>query len=104
MVITFILVAIAALLNAVMDSLEEGKFTNSVFKNFNQKFWYKRESWKHARRIFNYPVDAWHIAKSLMLVCLLLATFSISIKFLIAGIIWIVFFNFGYNKLFKKTK
>lgn len=45
--LTYILFSISAILNAFMDIIENENFHSSVFKNLNQKFWYKRESWKN---------------------------------------------------------
>lgn len=107
MVLSAILLILAAISNAVMDSLEEGRFQRSVFRKFNPKFWYKEESWKYAKRVFKYPIDAWHLAKSLM--CIFI-TFAISVNIhfpllgsvVILGGIWILIFNLLYNKLLRK--
>ena len=64
---------LAAVFNAIMDKLENENFYTSVFKNLNEKFWYKRESWKYAKKIFGYKIDGWHLAKSAMIICLCLA-------------------------------
>lgn len=55
---------LAGVINAFMDTIEEGRFGNSIFKKWDPKFWYKWQSWKYAKKIFKYPVDAWHLAKS----------------------------------------
>ena len=88
-----------------MDRVENENFYTSVFKNLNEKFWYKRESWKHAKKIFGWKLDAWHIAKSLMIISLCLAvvfyvpvlgTFDI----MLFGIVWNGTFNLFYNKIY----
>jgi hypothetical protein len=102
-----IFVFIAAVLNALMDRVENENFSSSVFKNLNQKFWYKRESWKHAKKVFGWKFDAWHVAKSLMIISL---AFGIVLyrpilgilDVLIIGAIWIGTFNIFYNRIFKK--
>lgn len=102
---------LAALFNAVMDTLEEGHFTNSIFKNLNPKFWYKYESWKYAKKIpiLKYPIDAWHISKSLMILCLALGTapsmtifpyYWLNVATL--GVLWNLTFNLLYNHILKK--
>jgi hypothetical protein len=55
--------------NSVMDATEnEPNFNESVFRNWNPKFWLKTVSWQYARKLFGYKFDAWHIAKSLMII------------------------------------
>jgi hypothetical protein len=100
---------LAAFLNAIMDTLEEGHFNNSIFKNLNQKFWFKYESWKYAKKIIGYPLDAWHICKTLMIICLAGAvapsvTFfpNYWLNFLALGGMWNLIFNVLYNHLLKK--
>lgn len=106
-----VLFALAALFNAVMDSLEEGHFTKSIFRNLNPKFWYKYESWKYVRKIpiINYPVDAWHISKTLMVMCLSGATApSMTIfpdywlNFIALGVVWNIIFTVFYDHILKK--
>lgn len=105
--VAYLFVALAAILNAFMDSVESEHFHVTIFRKWNQKFFYKRESWKYAKMIRNYRLDAWHLAKSLMIVCI---AFAISfmdlehwwiVKFLTVGGIWIVVFNLFYNQIFK---
>lgn len=100
-----LLIILAAFLNAVMDLLENENFHQSVFRHWNQKFWYKRESWKHAKKIFGYKIDGWHIAKSCMIVTLITATvmyqpiFHPVIDIGIMGMYWNVTFNFSYENM-----
>jgi hypothetical protein len=70
-VVGYLCIILAAALNAVMDILENENFHTSIFKGLPESFWYKRESWKTAPRILGYRVDAWHLAKSLMAICLI---------------------------------
>jgi hypothetical protein len=107
--LSLVLWCIAALLNGVMDSLEEGHFHRSIFRNLNPKFWYKYESWKHAKMIFGYRLDAWHICKSLMIICLAAAVAPSVIIFpnywlnlASLGVIWNLIFNAFYNHILKK--
>lgn len=106
-----IFIALAAALNAVMDILENENFTSSVFRNLNPKFWYKRESWKYATKILGWKLDAWHIAKTLMVTCI---AFSIPayelfgriqiawwVDVILAGFIWNIVFGIVY-KILKK--
>jgi len=104
--ISLILIIIAAFLNSVMDRLENENFHVSVFKNLNQNFWYKRVSWKYAKKIFGWKLDAWHYAKSLMIISICLAValynpFIPVIDFIIFGIAWNTTFNLFYNHILK---
>ena len=106
--VSFICIFIAGALNAVMDRIENENFYVSIFSKLNEKFWYKRESWKHAKKTFGYKWDAWHITKSLMIICLCLAivmyksVFNIWIEFIVLGLIWNGSFNLFYNRILKK--
>lgn len=115
--ISYFLILLAAFFNAVMDALENENFNESIFSHLNQKFWYKRESWKYAKMIGGYRLDAWHICKSLMVTCLIMAIycaqfsdpiwhtqngwFNILLDVLVGGIVWNVAFVLFYHKLFK---
>lgn len=103
---------LAGFFSAFMDTIDEGHFTNSIFRNLNQKFWYRRESWKYAKRIFNYPLDAWHLAKSSMWTCVSLGAITYykmgpifpywPLDFATIGFVIILTFNTFYNHIFKK--
>lgn len=107
--ITFTL---AAILNAFMDTVEEENFSNSIFSKLNPKFWYKRESWKHVEPILGYRPDAWHLAKSLMILCLVASiilyreapAFRVEwwLDVIIAGIVWNFVFWLFYHKIFER--
>ncbi len=108
--ISFLLFAIAAFFNAVMDTLDEGHFQTSIFSGMDPNFWYKRESWNKAKKIFGWKFDAWHIAKSLMVISLSIAivlykeTFNFWLDIIVLGAIWNGSFNLGYNHLLKRKK
>ena len=108
---TLLLTIAGAFFNAVMDSLEEGRFNQSIFKDKDPQFWYKRESWKYAPRLFGYRFDAWHYAKTLMLICLLGSplvyrpVFGVPWDLILNYILWIISFNIFYLRVLKaKTK
>jgi len=108
---SLLLLILAAFFNAVMDAVENENVHTSIFKNWDPRFWHKRESWKYVRKIFGYRPDAWHLSKSLMIICMCLAMifFDFSIKkwqdvllyLVLAGIVWNVSFNIFYHKIFK---
>jgi hypothetical protein len=115
--ISLILIILSAFFNAVMDATENENYFESIFRNRNQKFWYKRISWQYAKKIFGYKVDAWHLSKSCMIICALAAVYceqfsnqmwhtgirflDIGIDICIAGAIWNLSFKLFYHKLFK---
>jgi len=96
--ISLVLMVVAGALNAVMDKIAFN-FKTSVFKNLNPLFWDVRQSWKNQwkqplqpctkywwyfglyrpKYQENFPysttmlvmfTDAWHLAKTLMLLCI----------------------------------
>jgi hypothetical protein len=101
---------IAGFLMAVMDSVENENISKTVFNKLNQKWWSKRESWKHVKFIpfTKYRLDAWHLAKSLLILCVgLTSVFFSSITpwwyidvIIIASIITVSFVLF-YDYLLK---
>ncbi|MGN6438390.1 MAG: hypothetical protein ACTHMM_17740 [Agriterribacter sp.] len=106
--ITALFVAIAAMLCALMDRVENENFYESIFRDRNERFWYKRVSWKYAKKIFGWKADAWHIAKSMMIFSLAFAIVFYKpvllwwIDWVVIGAIWISVFNVFYNKIFRK--
>ena len=62
---------LAGFFMAVMDRTENENYHKSVFKHLNEKWWYKRESWKHVKFLpfTKYRMDAWHLAKSFLIAC-----------------------------------
>lgn len=91
-----------------MDRLENESFFTSIFKHEDEKFWYKRESWKYAYKIFGWKADFWHIAKSLMIVSLCLAVVLYVpvlgiVDFVLFGLLWNLTFNLFYNRILKNS-
>jgi hypothetical protein len=123
--ISYILVILAAISNAVMDTLIHHHDT-SVFKKYKTGFWSDAylESWKNKyvdgepikgrKKWFwkiNVPVqflDAWHCTKSIMIICLIAAIilynplFNPLIDFCALGFIWNMTFSFFYNVILRK--
>jgi len=108
MIGTLVLVAIAAVFNAAMDMLENENYHSSIFAKWDQAFWYKRESWKTARRIRGYKIDGWHLAKSAMIVTLALAIAGHEhaapalLEILLIGLVWNLSFNAAYHLMKKR--
>ena len=88
--IGYLFIALAALFNACMDAWENENYFESVFKHWNQRFWYKRESWKHVRKILGYRPDSWHLGKTLMVCCIAGVACSD-----IPGSWWVIVLNVG---------
>lgn len=115
--ISLILFAVAAAINALMDTLEH-HFSTSIFRKLDQRFWNPLVSWKFVRRIFGYPIDAWHLLKSSMIILIVMAiTFhgqiiiyelfnmSFFVEIFVYGVVWNLVFNIFYTWIFKiKTK
>ena len=105
---TLLFMIMAAVMNAIMDRLENETYFKSVFKYWNQKFWYKRVSWEYAKVVFNYKIDGWHLCKSMMIIFIAAAIVSYQMLFspivdiIIIGIVWNVTFEFMYSTILKK--
>jgi hypothetical protein len=113
-------VALAAICNSIMDTVENETIHSSIFSGSKPSFWYKRVSWKYARTIFNYKLDAWHLFKSAMIILLCAAAISYhyfpvfryeliwkskwacAADAMIFGIAWNFPFNLFYNKILRK--
>lgn len=109
--LTFILVVMAAFMNAVMDRTGDlVAFNASVFNNNDPAFWCREVSWQYAKKIFGWKFDAWHISKSTMVMFLIAGAvlyqpvFNPILDFLLLGILWNASFNLGYNHLLKSKK
>jgi hypothetical protein len=121
--ISFILIALSALCNALMD-VSQFHYSTSILTKFNKPQYFNGEiSWenkyvdwrngdKRMRKwffgLFNIPAaftDFWHIAKSIMIVLFILAivlyepVFGILIDFFVLGAIWNLVFLAFYKKI-----
>lgn len=110
--ISAIFIFLAAFFNAVMDATEnEPNFNESVFKKLPKQFWLKEQSWKYVKKILGYRPDAWHLAKSLMVLCFAGAMIffdmpvmkwqDVALYLVAIGIIWNGAFWLFYNVIFK---
>ena len=105
----FILIILAAIVNACMDRVETFiHFNDSVFHKLNPKFFSKMDSSEAAKRVFNYKIDFWHISKSVM-ICSLLAIpfvhntlFHPLIDYVIFGLLYNITFELFYSKILRK--
>lgn len=100
-------IVLMATLNAFMDAFENENYGESVLKNWTRSFYYKRESWKTAKRIFGYKIDGWHLTKSAMIICALFAVVLYKpiinkwMDMLLFGLIWNVTFTLVYHKILR---
>jgi hypothetical protein len=125
LIIKPLLIALAAICNAVMDTCRE-HYDISIFSKyacFNKQFWDASISWlnKYAKfpqttaisRFYKIPLvqsfsDAWHLFKSIMILslCTALALTAIDGFFIASivlyGTVWNLSFNLFYNNLLRK--
>lgn len=88
---------------------DDTAYSRSVFSRYNPKWWSKIVSWEYVKFLpfTKYRPDAWHLAKSGMILFLCLAIVVYDPKgirvvdFLIFGAAWNIVFNVFYNKIFK---
>lgn len=123
--ISLILWALAPIFNAIMDITESEAYFTSVFPKDTTKkgifFWYKRLSWNNPRikKVFGYKFDGWHIAKSIMIILIVVSTtlqiyfegqwiqwfsfvwLNLLTEFCIKGLMWNTIFTLFYHKLFR---
>ena len=105
--LTILFVILFAVCNAIMDVLQF-RYSTSVFKSMSAAYWDPKLSWKNkwkngnsnegenfigSSTIFVFMTDAWHLAKSLMLLFICLAIvfyspmFGLIIDFLIIRVL-----------------
>jgi hypothetical protein len=97
-----VLLILAAFFSAVMDKTKDTiQYNSSVFKNWNKRFWNDEEPTQYFWRT-KYKLNAWHLSKSLMIICICAAISRTIWEFIIYGIIWNLVFNFLYNKALKR--
>jgi hypothetical protein len=102
------LIIIAATANALMDTITH-HMSSSIFRSKDPNFWDPQVSWRGKKFLGIMVLDAWHIAKTIMLHCLFL---SIVISSLFPGVIYwweyfVIYFVWGtvfesfFTKLFR---
>jgi hypothetical protein len=106
--ITYILIAIASIFKAAMDTFAD-HFSVSIFKNLNPNFWNKQVSWQGKKFLGIEVLDAWHIAQYIFLSLMFAAIYApFLFHFLINGydffIYWAIYFvvfELFYDVIFK---
>jgi hypothetical protein len=112
MILSSIAIIFAAAFNSIMDSVENEHIWDTKFAKYKDKpvfnnFIYKRESWRLARKIFEWKFDLWHTCKSAMIACMVIAIvayrpmFEWWADFAILSLLWLIVFNLMYNKVLK---
>ncbi|WP_407522639.1 hypothetical protein PDL71_15370 [Lacibacter sp. MH-610] len=106
MIITYLLIFLAAAMNAIMDRTENiVAFNRSVFSHADKRFWCKEISWQYAAKVFGWKADVWHIAKSSMIILLAFAMVFFEstghwwLDILAIGAAWNGTFNLFYHKI-----
>jgi len=110
MIYSALFVILAAICNAVMDRVgDDTAYSRSIFSRLNPKWWSKVVSWEYVKflPLTKYRPDAWHLAKSFMVIFLVLAvvtytTWQPVVDFLALGFLWNATFNLFYNHIFYK--
>lgn len=103
---TYLLIAIAAVFNAIMDTLWT-HYPVSIFRGLDPKWWNPNESWKYNSNFLGIVrLDAWHLAKYGMLGSISMAIVLYKpiwgyYDFLVIPAVWSVFFELFYSKLLK---
>jgi hypothetical protein len=107
--ISYIFLGFASICNAIMDTLTH-HFSQSIFRNKNDKFWNPNISWQYNNflPLTKYRVDAWHLFKSAMIIFICLAIVSAKklniIDFVLLGSLWNLVFNIFYNHVLINNK
>lgn len=121
MILVTILIVISAIANAIMDKISFHHST-SIFKDWSN-WWNPKESWKYKWKNGNkaegekfwlsstwlvWTTDAWHLMKSIMEMCLLVAIviytpyfnpiIDLGILFLVQAVTFHTFFTYILNK------
>ena len=108
--ISEIFIVLAAICNAVMDSVEyETVFSKTIFSKKDPKFWLKTVSCDNVKflKFTKYRPDAWHLSKSTLVVFVIISIVTYSpvispfLDFFLLGLIWNITFNLFYNKIFR---
>ena len=123
-ILSFILATLfwtcASACNAVMDNIQD-HWSTSIFNKRAPEFWNPAISWKISEKIFGWKFDAWHVFKSIMILCICfsmsLYCYSFSLiahevshinglwfflVFIYDGLLWNATFNIFYNKLLNR--
>ena len=106
--ITAALILLAAIFKAIADTLDHHFYTSIFLRWKDKPFWNPLHERNDAvKRIFSYPIDAWHLANSGMIVCFIVAV-SVSnlnyywlIQVVGGGILFNLVFNLFYNKILR---
>jgi hypothetical protein len=106
-VIALLLISLAAIAKAFADTLDD-HFDDSIFRNLSRGWWDANAVRKTAKVIFSYPVDAWHIGNSIMIISFIVAAvihkpvFAWYYEIPIAGTVFNILFGIFYNKIFRR--
>lgn len=98
---SILFIILAACFNALMDATENTpNFNESILKGLDKKFWCKDISWQYAKKVFGWKLDAWHLSKSCMVICVCMAA-APNWWGLALGVIWNIAFVIVYHLILK---
>jgi hypothetical protein len=103
----YILFTLAAIFNAIMDTLL-WHYPTSVFKKLNEKWWNPMVSWQFQKNFLGIVrLDAWHLAKYGMLACFsFIAEYAHPVFIFwhipLFFIVWCIGFELFYSKLLRR--
>jgi hypothetical protein len=118
LILAVLIVVLSAAANAVADRLENDvAYNSSVFFTWKRSFWLKSTSWYHAKKIFTYKIDGWHLVESFQVLLLLLGLimpwfihlerkgpiWAVIALYVVLGVVYNVTFNWVYKKLGRKS-
>lgn len=105
-----VLIIIAAICNAIMDKTKD-HFGKSIFRDLKPLHFWKANEFAGKKKVIGIWVDAWHVAKLLMLICIcfVIVLYEPITPYLIADVA-ILYFSFSltfllfYNFLLQKKQ
>lgn len=107
MIWTITLITLAAICKALADTLDH-HFDTSVFRGKPRRTWDPNVIQKTNRKIFGYPLDAWHLTNSLQIAAWLALPILYRpvlpqwwMDYGAGGLLFMIAFNIFYNKIFR---
>jgi len=105
--ITYTLIALAAIFKAVADTLDD-HFDTSIFKKLPWQVWDANRATTKTFWITGYKIDPWHICGTLVVTCFALAvifndlTYNWKWQLLIIGTEYNLVFGFFYTHILRR--
>jgi|GEM_PF-4071175 len=112
----FLFLAIAAFFYAVHEKIQH-HYSQSIFYGWKPNWFWDPTMWDKSWKIFKYTFDVRHIAASFMIISCSAGMISAVkssnpffrslpsiVQLLLCGVIWIVVFNYFFNRCFKRRR